>query len=1064
MLSVFPQNFSFPKNEANILSYWQKHDIYKKIVQTHINGEKFRFLDGPPFVSSDTLHYGHIHISMMKSVNNNFRAMCGMHVENIIGYDVHGLPIEMVVSKMLGLNSNDEIRKYGIAKYNAKCAEVINSFSGSWESIFNRIGRFVDFDNEYKTMNVDFMESTWWVFNQLWTKNLIYKGYKIMPYSTECGTALSISEASGPDVYKEVSDPAIYVKLALKDHPHTFLVIWTTTPWTLPSNLAVGANSDILYVVIRDSKSNDLYIVAKNCISNIYGKSAEFEIVDEKINPVGLEYVPLFSYYHYARHTFKVIAADFVNETNGTGLVHLAPAFGQDDFDVCVATQTVTAETVGSYCPVDDNGCFTLPVADYIGQKVLSCNQKIILEIKHRGMLVKKEMYKHSYPHCWRTDTPLIYKAVSSFFVRVTSLCEQMEALNEKITWVPHYIGSARFKNWLHTAKDWGVSRSRFFGTPIPVWISTDNQEMICVGSIEELIKLAGIKTKLQNIHPEFISDITIPSNEGRGQLVWCGEILDCWFESGCVPYGQIHYPFNNNSHIFNTKDFICDFICEGLDQTRGWFYTLTVIAAALFNKPAFKNVICSGMILASTGKKFSKRLGNFTNPTDICDKYGADALRMYLTGSVAAHAEEFKFKESDVEKILLKYVRWLNTHNFLVENILKYHKNAGPLDLTAYKQTANITDLWICSRISEIICGIKSEMNAYTFYKIKPIVLDFMEDLSNWYVKFNRHRLRGKSNLLDQTVSLSTLYHVMITFAKIMAPFSPFFSESIYLNLSTVSGGKESVHLCEYPSSIDWPHSPEIISAMKNLQMIVMCVRNLRDDSLNFKSIKMPVKNITIVNEDPAFIKQIKQLESYIKNETNALNITYNNSGTIDTVKIVCNNKELGTKFKGQASMIKNVLDSVSETDIIAYLQNKDLGLKITVGDIEMFLYEPMFTVSKTRNLILNANESGKIIDQTGIIVDFTQDSHILKLYTIRSFIRFVQQMRKTAKLNPSDPIKIYYQTADVNVDRIIMENIGQISNELGYEVNRTEHLSDEEVIITQQSDTVIVTLTRGD
>lgn len=1065
-------SFKFTDNENQVMKFWQDNDVYTKICEKNKNGEIYNYIDGPPFVSSDNLHFGHVHIGMMKSVLVNYMNMHGYNVLNKIGYDCHGLPIEQVVSKMLNLNSNKEIKEFGLAKYNAKCEEVINSFSGSWQTIYNRIGRFVNFDNQYKTMDFKFMETCWWVFKQLWEKDLVYKGYRIMPYSTECGTPISASEASGDDVYKEVSDPAIYVKFQIKnqldDKINTYIIAWTTTPWTLPSNLALAVNQKIKYVKVKDLKSGDHYIMALNCLYNVYNKKETtkgFEIVSELTGDelVGLEYVPILPYYQ--ERTFKVILADFVTEESGTGIVHLAAGFGQDDFDACIGAGVVTVEDVGNYCPVDENGRFISPVNEYLGEKVISTNNKIIERLKKEGKLVKKEMFRHKYPHCWRTDTPLIYKAVSSFFIKVTTLREKMVENNKKSTWVPENVGNVRFKQWLENAKDWGVSRSRFFGTPIPVWVSDDGEEMICIGSVEELAKLANLDYIPDNLHPQYIQNIQIPSQQGKGMLKWNNSVCDCWFESGCVPFGQLHYPFEN-SDAFDNKEFLCDFICEGLDQTRGWFYTLTVLSTALFDKPVFKNVICSGLILADDGKKFSKRLGNFVSPIGVCDEFSADALRMYLVGSPAAHGEAFKFDAEKIKEILAKYYQWFNALKFLLEHTIKFQKDGNTFDVNSYKLSDNIMDKWIISRVGTLLINVKSAMDNYTFYKVKQEILDFIEDLTNWYIKFNRNRLRGRyCDNIEQGKALSTLYYVMLHFTIIAAPFAPFLTETMYLTLKTLlpkDAQNISVHLCNYSTVNDFEHNDNVERSMKRLQSIVVSVRALRMKTTNCTSAKAPIKHVTIANDDQEFLDDLKLLERYMREEINALNISYKSSCGVVKYTIVPNQKELGQKFRGKANDIKNELSKLTQDDIINYTGNTENGLTV----FNEVLFEPLFSIIKQHELELNENELGDINGQTSVVINFSQDEEVLEAYIMRLFIVSVQQMRKKTKLRPWNKIGIYYKTDNDLINKVIEKRRDDIKQELLYDVYKMENRNmDEREIVTSDCNicdgVVLVTIT---
>jgi len=1051
--------FNFATNEIETQKRWQEIMLYAKIIEKNKNGPQFNFVDGPPFVSSANLHFGHVHIGIMKSFLVNFLNMHGYNVLNKSGKDCHGLPIETIVSEMLSLKTNEDIKKYGLANYNNKCEELINKYAKSWNPIYDRIGRFLDYENEYYTMDLNFMESVWWAWKQLFDKGLVYQGYKIMPYSTACGTSISASEASGDDVFKEVCDPAIYVKFELKNEPNTYIIVWTTTPWTLPSNLAIAVNAKLEYVKVYDIKTNEYYILAKECLSNLYGKPKKdtkeklFEIVETFLGSEleNKEYVPMFDYFANNR-TFKIITAEFVESGTGTGAVHCAPAYGVDDFDICIQKNIITIEDVGKYCPIDDNGFFVDPVTDYKGEHILSTNNKIIERLKQEKKLLKKEMYRHSYPHCWRTDTPLIYKAVSSFFVNVTAIKDQLLTNNEKVNWVPENIGNGRFKKWLENAKDWSVSRSRFFGTPIPVWISDDGQEIVCIGSIDELMERANLTTRPTNLHPQYINDIQIPSTQGKGMLKRTTCVYDCWFESGCVPFASLHYPFENKD-FFDNKEFLCDFICEGLDQTRGWFYTLSVLSTALFNKPAFNNVICSGLILAEDGKKFSKRLGNFIDPIEFCNTYGADALRFYLTSSPAAHGDAFKFNKEYIESISFKFFQLYNSLKFLIENFTKFEKDGNKFDVNAYKNSTNVMDNFILARLRTVIINVESAMSAYTFHTIKQEILDFIEDLTNWYIKFNRNRLRGRyCDVEEQGQALSTLYRVILMLSKISAPFIPFLAETIYQKLSVIISNDElSVHLCSYPNINEFPNDEIVERRMKRLQEISRMVRSLRMKTTNATSVKVPLKYVTIVNEDIEFLSDLKELERYLCEEISALKINYETNYGQVKYNLKPNNKEIGKEFKKLAKMITQELNNVTQQEIIDYLQNgPEYGIVLNIDYEKYTLNETYFTIVKELDCVLNENELSMNENETIVIINHDYDEEVLELHTRRLLIVGIQNIRKNTNLKPWNKIGIYYKTDSELVDKVFTKFYDEIYQELNFPVIDIKNydLSEKEIV----------------
>lgn len=1039
-------NFSFPLNEEEIIKYWKDHNIYQKMLDKNKGGEKFNFVDGPPFVSSENLHYGHIHVSCCKSSILNYYTMNGYNVLNKLGYDVHGLPSEQSAMKMLGIKTTQEVRQLGIDKFNSTCKDMIKKYAGSWRSTFDRIGRFVDYDNEYKTMDLNFMESVWAVFKLLWEKELVYKGFKIMPYSTACSTPLSNFEASG-DSYKEIDDPAIYVKFKLLsgEFKDCYVIVWTTTPWTLPSNLALCVNSTIEYTKIKDKTTEEYYIIAKDSIKNLYPDNKKNKTtlynIEQTITGdvlVGCIYEPIYHYYSEGR-TFKILSGKFVDATSGTGIVHLAPAFGQDDYDVCIENKICTIEQIGQFCPVDENGKFTDHISEYKGLYFRDVNENIIKDLKEKKIIIKKEQFRHNYPFCWRTDTPLIYKAVSSFFIKVTAIKDQLVENNKKINWIPENIGSGRFHQWLDNVKDWGVSRSRFFGTPIPVWMSDDGKEMICIGSVAELKELADIKDEITDIHPEFVNCITIKSKKTGNLLKRVDDVFDCWFESGAVPYGQLHYPFEN-SDLFSGKDYLSDFICEGLDQTRGWFYTLMVLSTALFNKPAFKNVICTGLILAPDGQKFAKRLGNYIPPDKVFNGVGADALRLYLISSPAVRAESFKFNEDDIGSVWKKLFQLFNGFKFFLEHSTRFTKNGHKFDIDAYKRSTNVMDIWILARVRTALLEISNSTKEFKLYKIYPEVMKFIEDLTNWYIKFNRNRLKGRNCTTEEQIqTLSTLYQTFLAFTKIIAPFVPFLSETLYQKLKVVLPEEqqlESVFLCKYPTETEFPSDEIIEQKMKRLQQISGMVRTLRTQSKQSESAKVPINYVTICTDNNKLADSIREFERYFREEINSINIKYSTMEGLVDYKIITNPKILGKKYRSNANKIKSALEALDSKTVQKILDEKYNTIDIMCVDGNVISIPT--TDFETTVISRTCSENELTITEKDVLViaNFEHTQEVKDMYMMRLFVKTVQDMRKNSKLRPWNVIKIYYETDNVSMIRVLQENNEQIVEELIYNI----------------------------
>lgn len=1046
-ITQFAPNFKLSHNELEIIRFWKEHEIYKILTEKLKDAPPFIFMDGPPFVSSDCLHNGHILISMIKSTILNFMQMHGYNVSNKNGKDCHGLPIEMLVNKLLDVHTKEQVEGLGIHTYNAKCKEIIHSYSGSWNGFFERVGRFMDFNNEYKTMDVSFMLRVWEVFGELWKKALIYRGYQIMPFSTHCCTPLSNFEAG--QNYKIVKDTSVYVKLPLVDEPNVSLIAWTTTPWTLPSNVALCVNPNLNYVRVMDNKTHNVYIVEETKINSIFdtpkkkttGSSSSASSSSSSSPEIpyviqsnfkgdtlyGLSYIPPFDYFKemstYNPKFFTVITDDFVTADSGTGVVHIAPAFGEDDFNVSLKHNIIALKDVGSVCPVDDNGRYTEQIYDREGVYVIDANKDIIKSLKEKGLLIKTLLYEHSYPFCWRTETPLIYKAVSSFFVAVTKIKDRMVELNREIHWVPSHTGSGRFHNWLSTTKDWGISRYRYFGTPIPVWVSDDGEEMVCVTSLEQLADLANLSPEEipTDIHPEFINHITIPSQQGKGVLRRVQDLCDCWFESGSVPYAQ-----NTDVEAEYTPPSSCsalsDFVCEGLDQTRGWFYTLLVLSTALFDKPPFKNVICAGLVLDENGNKISKKLGNFVDPRVLLERYGADALRLYLISSPASHGEPFKFKDSEISMIEGKLFQLFNGVKFFLEHYIKFTKdNNLSLDTNIYKHSSNVMDRWILSRTTNVITNIENMMSNYNLHKVTLEIFNFVEDLINWYIKFNRNRIKGKKcSLEDQMCALSTLYTTFMITSQMLAPFIPFLSETIFQKLKVLSHDllerdALSVHHMRYPKRVEEFVDDVVERRMLRLQMISTMVRNMRANT----SIKIPIKSVTIhCSDDPSFIDDIKQMERYLNEEINALEIIYSDAEFIVNYRIVPNYRVLGPKLKDRCKVITDEIMKIHNS-VLATFANGEIGT-LTVdyvhdGNLCSYsLLENEFSLSKTHSIELQEHEIMQAKDNIVVIINTVIDPKVRELHMKRLYVVAVQSMRKKTLLRPWNKIGIYYDVLD--------------------------------------------------
>jgi isoleucyl-tRNA synthetase len=681
-----PENMDLPSIEEHVLDEWRKKDTFKKSLKLSEGRKAFTFYDGPPFATG-LPHYGHILAGTIKDVVTRYAHQTGHYVERRFGWDTHGLPVEFEVDNTLGIKGPADVHAMGIGKYNDECRSIVMRYASEWKNTIERMGRWIDFENDYKTLYPTFMESEWYVFSELYKKGLVYQGVKVMPFSTGCSTPLSNFEAG--QNYKDVPDPAAFVAFPLKDQPNRRLIAWTTTPWTLPSNLALAVHPDLDYVVVKPKNSDVENVLLESALKSLYKKPAEYTVVEKFKGSTlkGKQYIPPFSYFEHLNtgKFYHVLTGTFVTTDQGTGIVHQAPYFGEIDFATCIEHKVITKD-MKMICPVDEKGRFTSEVTDFDGQYVKDADKHILKNLKDRGLLVKHESVVHSYPFCWRSDTPLLYKAVPSWFIRVQSMIPELLENNEKTYWVPSFVKEKRFANWLRDARDWAVSRNRFWGTPINLWVSEDMEEIVCPSSIAELEKLTG--TKIDDIHRQHIDHLTIPSKMGKGDLKRVSEVFDCWFESGSMPYASQHYPFENKEKF--EANFPADFIAEGIDQTRGWFYTLLVLSTALKGCPPFKNLICNGLVLASDGTKMSKRKKNYPDPMEVVHKYGADPLRLYLINSPVVRGDNLRFREEGVKDVVKDvFLPWFNAYRFFLQSVRRYENVS--FDLFNFLLTHNV-------------------------------------------------------------------------------------------------------------------------------------------------------------------------------------------------------------------------------------------------------------------------------------------------------------------------------------------------------------------------------------
>ena len=1008
MFKSVSNKIAFPKMEEEILSYWEKDGTFKKSLAKNEGKSQYRFYDGPPFATG-LPHYGHLLAGIIKDIVPRYQTMRGKYVERRFGWDTHGLPIEALAQEALGVAGAPEIKALGVDKFNEQCRSMVLKYVNEWEKTVTRMGRWVDFKNDYKTMNPEFMETIWWVFKQLWNQGRVYKSHRIMPYSWKLSTPLSNFEAGNN--YKDVQDPTVTVrtralaatsetmKSLLAAEKTVYLLVWTTTPWTLPENLMICAGAAIDYVAVRDltDEAKSVYIMAKARLEHIFKKEGDREIVAEfKGSELkGVEYEPIFPYFadKKAEGAFRVTNDDYVTTDDGVGLVHIAPAYGEDDFRVCKeAGMTAFVD------PLDDACAFTDAIPELKGRFCKDCDKDLIKWLKAEGKLVHQATIVHSYPFCDRTDTPLIYRAIDAWYVRVEDLHERLAKNNASVHWTPDYVGEKRFGNWLEEARDWNISRNRFWGSCIPVWINDeDPEDMICVGSIKELEELSG--EKVTDLHKHFVDKIVIKKDGKTYHRT--PEVLDCWFESGSMPYAQQHYMGESgmgNGERGTGKRidefFPADFIAEGLDQTRGWFYTLMVLGTCLFDKSPYKNVIVNGLILAEDGKKMSKRLKNYPDPNLMLNTYGADAIRLYMIYSPVVKAESLKFSENGVKQLMRDLlIPWWNAYSFFVTyaNVDGFHDEE-----VAFPESENVLDRWIVSSMETLIAEVTEAMDNYDLQKsVRPFV-KFVEDLTNWYIRRSRRRFWKSTNDGDKLSAYRTLRYVLVQLSKVAAPFTPFIAEEIYRNLKG-KGDPDSVHLCDFPTANAAARDLDLERRMADVQAAVELGRRLRAD--NDLKVRQPLSALKLAGGDVA------GLESLIEDELNVKKVEFVADETeLCNVSYKANFKTLGKKCGPKMKAVAAAIASMREEG----RGMREEGWTKEIEGIAIMAEDVLVTRSPKEGLVV-ASEGAVVVGlETALTPELVAEG------LAREFVSHVQSMRKEADFEVTQRIALTVEADD--------------------------------------------------
>ena len=1078
-----PADSSFMAHQIGIFEYWKKNGLTNLLKSSHniTQNEDFDLMDGPPFVSGD-LHLGHLCISAFKDLFRRYHRMIGYLCDNMCGFDCHGLPIESLIMKNLNLFSSDKIETFGVDRFSIECKKKIDEFITTWEEKFNAVGRDIDMNNKYMTKDVNFMETVWWIFSEMYKKGLIYEGCQVLPYSWACETPLSNFEVSD-DTYKMIDTKSPYVCFQMKNDQTINFVAWTTTPWTLLSNLALCVNPEFKYVICTHANGKK-YVVSEESVKNLRINFASIEFYAMGKDMVGIEYNPLFDFLKHKYH--KIVANDYVSksDTTGTGIVHLSPYFGEDDNKICVQNNVITQKEMLNTCLVSSSGCFTKDVGKYAGMNVFDTCDQIIDDLKQS--IIRVQIYNHKYPFCYRSGKPLIYMICKAFFVKVTAIKDRMIKLMETTQWANDSIKKNKFGKWLENARDWNITRNRYWGTPIPVFTSDDGTEMCVISSIDELIKVAGLKERPTDIHREFFDRITFIQN---GKLMKStGTIFDCWFESGSVPFAKLHYPFENTNY-FDNKEFLSDFIVEGADQTRGWFYTLLIISTSILNKAPYKKVICTGLALDKFGKKISKKSGNYEDPKKAyTDVYGTDYVRFYILRSKLSNGgslrfiknedekKEIKSKKSDTKSdtksdaksdtksdaksdtnddedvvdddsdtltnVIKDIIRYVNATKLFIEQYTNIKKNNESFTVNYLTDDSDVSkysilDQWILEKVSILQRTLDKYMNDLNPSACCKALIKFIDDLSNWYIKMNRDRMKGMYGDEQQFQSMSVTYTVLKDFTLLMAPFMPVLSEHIYQHL--VFPTKElSVHLEKQPVYVRNYNTSEMFEKFRS---VIDGIRYIRTQTKKHQGVKVPILSCTVYTTSEKYFDtdndtdRNKEFIDIIQDETGCLELKF------DTI----NDNMITYKLKGNPRNIKqNHKEFKNIQGLMTYLNNvsaqtaKDLYGKdnYEISEYGLTLINGTdYTIEK--NIVVDNTHSTYNINNLMFSVDLTYDQTTHELSQVKKFSANIQKFRKVMKLKPWNKIYYRYDDAPNNIKMILQHHEQLLDKRLGKNID---------------------------
>lgn len=966
------KEYNHVKVEKEIVQFWEEHAIFQKSLERGNKEKKFIFLEGPP-TANGLPHPGHVLTRAMKDVVLRYKAMQGYYIERKAGWDTHGLPVEIEVEKMLGLKSKQEVEAYGIEKFNEECKKSVFKYEQSWREMTKRVGFWIDMENPYITLKNEYIESVWWSLKEAWKRELLYHGHKVLPYCPRCGTALSSHEVA--QGYREVREPAVTLKFALKGKEREYVLAWTTTPWTLPGNVALAVGEDVSYVKVKQGE--DYYYLAEQLADKVLVGAYDLVDIVWGRDMVGWEYEPLFPFLRNKcgdkKNAWFITTADFVTVDEGTGVVHTAVMYGEEDYELGEKIGLLKEHTV------DINGRFIPEVTPWAKMFVKDADPKIIEYLKEHGQLYKVEEYAHQYPFCWRCDFPLIYYAIESWFIGMSQLRDELMKNNDKIYWKPEHLKHGRFGDFIKEVRDWALSRKRYWGTPLPIWKCGCGEE-ICIGSIEELQSLATNFPKEYDLHRPFVDNLEIHCPECDKKMQRVEEVIDAWYDSGSAFFAQWHYPFENTKKF--KENFPADFICEAIDQTRGWFYSLLAISTLIFNETSYKNILSLGHILDKEGQKMSKRARNYVEPNEIFKREGADALRWYLISASAPWSPK-RFYEDVIKDTLSKFL-------LTIWNIYSFFATYASLDQFDYERKVSIEersilDKWILSKLYSLIKSVYEKMDKFEIHKAARDIEGFViKDFSNWYVRNSRKRFWVEEESIDKIAGYSTLYEVLLILTTLLAPFVPFISEKIYRNLN----GGESVHLCDYPISNEELIDNELEKKMEKARQIAEGARSLRA-KIGIK-LRYPLAQAILVTKE-----DLSSFVSLLKEEMNVKDIEFSDSPhPFMEKKVRANFSSLGPKFKEKAGDIASIIEKTPAEELKKLKVNID-GKEYEIGKEDYSIEEK----EKKGYALTPVNEDF-------LILSTEQTPELFAEGFSRELVRRVQEMRKEMNLDMEEKI----------------------------------------------------------